>query len=431
MNRIILSIFISVMVAFVAQGQSDTMQVKQLNEVVVLAKNKLIKVEGSITTINISGTPFSNIGSLSDMLPNLPGIVKKGNGIEVSGSGRPLFVLDGRELQDESELNAINSDNIKNIKIEKSPGPQYSADVKAVVYISTKKHLNDYLFFQVANTLGLRRKVHETPSLNLRGKIGKLTTTLSYVFGHSNFLNKETYFRSIYNNDQLTESFFLNQPRDFNNVDNAHTINWMGEYQINSFNRIGLYYYGRFSSPKSIERGKSESEIGGEILSTPFSEYIKSSVNLNSVTALYNYNKGSSSLLMSQDVAFRYGESKRNTIETNNNNDISSDNLFKYRIYTTNIRYDRQLPYKIGLSCGLRYSYVYSKSDLSSVAKTSYEVPARNTSVIKEHNPQIYLALARKIGNFYISPGLRYEYASRYISNSMTNENTKNTCWLN
>lgn len=129
---------------------------------------------------------------------------------------------------------------------------------------------------------------------------------------------------------------------------------------------------------------------------------------------------------MSQDIAFRYGESKRNTIETNNNNDISSDNLLNYRIYTTNIRYDRQLPYKIGLSCGLRYSYVYSKSDLSSVGKTSYEVPARNTSVIKEHNPQIYLALARKIGNFYISPGLRYEYASRYISNSMTNENTKN-----
>ena len=63
------------------------------------------------------------------------------NGIEVVGLGSPLFVLNGRELKNISELKAIKSDDVKEVKIERSPGPKYEGNTVAVVSITTKGNL--------------------------------------------------------------------------------------------------------------------------------------------------------------------------------------------------------------------------------------------------------------------------------------------------
>ena len=115
-------------------AQSTDTSYVTLDEITVSADH--IRVSGSLTTISIPGTAYAKTGSALTMLPNLPGLMLSSNGIEVVGLGSPLFVLNGRELKNISELKAIKSDDVKEVKIERSPGPKYEGNTVAVVSTS-------------------------------------------------------------------------------------------------------------------------------------------------------------------------------------------------------------------------------------------------------------------------------------------------------
>lgn len=399
-----------------AQEQADSLKQISLDEVTVAARQNPIKVEGSLTTVKVAGTPYASIGTLADMLSHLPGLVERGNGIEVVGSGKPLFVIDGREIQNEAELSTIMADNIKDVAIETNPGVQYGTDVAAVVNITTKKSLNDYLFLQVSNSLTVRRKISDFPRANLRAKFGKFTTTLSYGYGYNNFLNKETYFRTITYPDS---TFSLTQPRRYDYSSNTHSLNWMGEYQFNEHHRLGVYFFGQYTSPYINESGSTVAQYGNTIISDiPFEEITDSKSDLNSISAMYNYKKGNATLQITQDVAFRNSTDSLTTGE--NTNYVASRNKSSYDVYTTTVRYFNSLPWKINLSTGAIFNYVNSSTKIHSAGTTTYTIPALNTITVEEYTPQAYLALVRSFGNVQIVPAVRYEYTKRVVTNTAT-----------
>lgn len=71
-------------------------QTINLEEVVVMGKAPQVKIEGAITTVRIQGTQLSRIGNANKILANTPGLHLGGNGIEVNGMGKPVFVMNGR-----------------------------------------------------------------------------------------------------------------------------------------------------------------------------------------------------------------------------------------------------------------------------------------------------------------------------------------------
>ena len=114
---------------------------QMLGEVVVKAYLPVIRVKGDAMVTNVENSVLSKAGSANDVLTKIPGITKKQDAFEVFGKGTPLIYINGRKLHDLSELEQLNSDDIKSVEVIRNPGSRYDATVKAVV-LSAFKQLN-------------------------------------------------------------------------------------------------------------------------------------------------------------------------------------------------------------------------------------------------------------------------------------------------
>ena len=112
---------------------------KELGEVVVKAHLPQYKKthEGLLT--NVAGTVLGKMGTAEDVLKHVPSIVKKKDGYEVVGKGTPIIYINGRKMQDISELDNIKSSDIKSVEVILNPGAAYDASVNAVIKIKTIK----------------------------------------------------------------------------------------------------------------------------------------------------------------------------------------------------------------------------------------------------------------------------------------------------
>ncbi|MBP5504780.1 MAG: outer membrane beta-barrel protein [Bacteroidales bacterium] len=113
---------------------------------VVMPKTKLT---GEGLQTNVRGSVLENVGSAKDVLSKTPGIVKGQNGLEVIGKGAPLFYINGRKVNDSSELDRLQSNEIQSIEVITNPGAQYDATVRCVVRIRTIRRQGDGFGFSV------------------------------------------------------------------------------------------------------------------------------------------------------------------------------------------------------------------------------------------------------------------------------------------
>ena len=138
---------------------------KELGEVVVKAHLPQYKKthEGLLT--NVAGTVLSKMGTAEDVLKHVPSIVKKKDGYEVVGKGTPIIYINGRKMQDISELDNIKSSDIKSVEVIQNPGATYDASVNAVISLVG---ISDYLVIILHFLFGINLGKH----------------SLSYGLGH-------------------------------------------------------------------------------------------------------------------------------------------------------------------------------------------------------------------------------------------------------
>lgn len=253
----LLFILFSLPIYGIAQENADTTSTSNLNEAIITSYQKNVKIEGAITTVQIKNTPFAQIGNLQEMLAQIPGIRKSQLGIEVSGYGKPRIYIDGREVKNEEELRTISSEQIKNLKINKAPGAEYEANTPAIIQITTIKSVADYLFMNIGNTMGMRRKFSESPFVLTRFQIGKMASSFYYDFNRSGSLVKETYFRNIM---RPNDTFKSEQKRELPFYDTYHSFSWSGDYTINKKNRLGFFYFFNHDNYVGHERGTDWSQ---------------------------------------------------------------------------------------------------------------------------------------------------------------------------
>ena len=96
-----------------------------------------------------------------DMFRRTPGMIATGReDFSVIGRGKPLVIVNDREIKNWEELEAIRSGvDVRSIGVDRDPSPAYTA--KAVVRIKTTKRLKDELSVQLSNALNMTRKISE------------------------------------------------------------------------------------------------------------------------------------------------------------------------------------------------------------------------------------------------------------------------------
>ena len=111
----------------------------QLGEVVIKGERPEFKLTGEGLKTDVENTLLSKVGTAKAVLQNLPGVQQTKDGLEVFGKGAPLIYINGRKMQDKTELEQISSEDIKSVELITNPGAKYDATVNAVILIKTKR----------------------------------------------------------------------------------------------------------------------------------------------------------------------------------------------------------------------------------------------------------------------------------------------------
>ena len=110
-----------------------------LGEVVVKGQRPAFKLTTEGLKTEVENTLLSKVGTAKAVLENLPGVQGKKDGIEVFGKGTPLIYINGRKLQNQTELDQISSEDIQSVELITNPGAKYDATVESVILIKTKR----------------------------------------------------------------------------------------------------------------------------------------------------------------------------------------------------------------------------------------------------------------------------------------------------
>ena len=174
-----------------------------------------IKLTGEGLQTNVRGSVLENAGNANDVLAKTPGLIKGQNGLEVIGKGSPMVYINGRRINDASELDRLQSNEIQSVEVITNPGAQYDATVRAVVRIRTIRRQGDGFGFNLnasdAQSLRWARGNDSFGAFNVNYRTGGLD-----FFGGVNYdrntsrqesyLEKQTFGRTAAGDDWLFEN---------------------------------------------------------------------------------------------------------------------------------------------------------------------------------------------------------------------------------
>lgn len=135
------------------------------------------RVTATSMVTEIQGTVLGSSGSVLEMLGKVPGMVSKGDELEVLGKGSPVIYMNGRKLHDMNELKQMRSEDVQSVEVISNPGAQYDASVSAVVRIRTVRSEGEGFGFDLnaANNQDLQNGVSDpSATLDLRYRFRNL-----------------------------------------------------------------------------------------------------------------------------------------------------------------------------------------------------------------------------------------------------------------
>jgi len=126
--------------------------VHALQEVIVKGTHPVVFMKGNVLVTDVQNSILSKAGSASDVLARIPQVSKNKDKFVVFGKGTPLIYINGHLVRDNTELEQLNSTDIKHVELLTTSGAQYDASVKSVIRIKTIKHQGDGFSFDVRSS---------------------------------------------------------------------------------------------------------------------------------------------------------------------------------------------------------------------------------------------------------------------------------------
>ena len=381
---------------------------KELGEVVVKAHLPQYKKthEGLLT--NVAGTVLSKMGTAEDVLKHVPSIVKKKDGYEVVGKGTPIIYINGRKMQDISELDNIKSSDIKSVEVIQNPGAAYDASVNAVIKIKTIKKKGEGFGFDTRSVYWYNKHDNTIQQVNMNYRHNGLNLFATYKFSDATWMQKATYEQTVHvdtlwqqhNNNEVTGRI------------ESHRLISGFSYDFNANHSIGARY--TLTSP-GYSRSKDffDSQVTAD---GKFYDYIKTdglTVDKDNpshqLNAYYNGTLGKTAIDLNTDLyfstnrAYAYSDEQSQEHDTRN---VNSKNRVSNKMVATKLVITSPL---LGgnLSYGAEYINTHRNDDYE-VNRT--DLLANSYSKLEEQTASPFIQYARltPIGN--ITAGLRYEY---------------------
>ena len=408
---------------YIKAGQDLKIQMTEdtqlLKEVVVKGQLPKTHVKGDAMRTTIAGTILEKAGTVSDALSKIPSLeAESEGGVKVLGRGEAEIYINGRKLQDVSELGRINSDQILHVDVVQNPGARYAASTKAVVRITLKKAQGEGISFQEKAQGMYQYGWSVNNLLDVNYRTGGLDLTATFWAGHYG------HWKSLQENDM----YYLVGNDVINGYSKQETKRkWKGllpqlqiNYMINENHSLGAFYKYDYHPSDELTSQFNTDEYQNGI----FTERSESEVwqdrqfKKHIFNAYYNGKVGNLGIDLNIDGLFddteapghtkelawadgaKTGNSAVRNIESNTksaNNFWASKLIFSYPLLKGN------------LSVGGEYSYNH-RTDAYSFESTE-TVPVTTTDTeINEKSAAGFVEYGRQFGKVFVQAGLRYEH---------------------
>ena len=405
---------------YINAGQNLTIQMKEdtqlLGEVVVKGQLPQTHAKGDAMRTTVAGTILEKAGTVSDALSKIPSVEAERDGaVKVLGRGDAEVYINGRRVQDNSELSRLRSDQIQHVDVVQNPGARYAASTKAVVRITLKKAQGEGFSFQ-DNLEGVYQYGHTlTNNLDVNYRTGGLDITASLWagrYGHAKSLQENTL--TYYAGPDKIEGVSTQESK---NIWKGWSPQLQVNYMVDENHSFGAFYkYDRHpgsdfnsmfytdSYENSIFKERSESHITQE---DKFTKHI--------FNAYYNGKVGQLSIDLNIDGLFDDTQSPGNTNEVTTeaggspvNRSIESNTISSNNFWASKLIFGYPV-WKGNLSLGGEYSYNH-RTDAYDFKATD-AVPVKTTDTeINEKSAAVFAEYGRRFGKVFAQVGLRYEH---------------------
>lgn len=388
-----------------AQNQEATDSLaRELQEVIVTAKQPATKLVGSTLVSTIPGTNLADLGTALDVLAQLPMLKVTDNSVSVIGKSNIEIFIDGRPMRDELELQQLLSSNLKKVELLMAPGAAYESTTGAVLKITTRRNFVKGLSLTDRFLIERRRKWSVLDYLNLSYRIGDWEIFVNGTINHNNSVAKGSTTNTLV-------------------YDGKETI--VGSTQHNSYPTTTGVIKGGFNyshGPQSFgayyrynpERGDFNN-TGSEWLddNPAISSVIDKHVRAHShLASLYYENTFVGKYRLHFDGDFRRSD-ESNSVATSypassnpavNSTDDRTSTLWAGKLY---------LNFPLGkgdFTIGTQDSYTHTSLDYRMLNNAVSEYIPSSLTDARQTSAALFASWSRMFGKFSLSAGARYEY---------------------
>jgi hypothetical protein len=397
-------------------------QTQQLGGIVVKGRLPKTRVKGDAMRTTVAGTILEKAGTLSDALSRIPSLeTKSEGGVKVMGRGEAEIYINGRRVQDVSELARISSDQVQHVDVVHNPGARYKASTKAVVRITLKKAQGEGFSFQEKAQGMYQYGWSANNLLDVNYRTGGLDLTASFWAGsyaHNKSLQEDdiTYYVGEQKEDEIFGHSVQETRHKWKGLLPQLQINYMIDqnHSLGAFYKYDYHPNGTLTSQfntDEYENGKfierSESEVWQD---EKFKKHI--------FNAYYNGKVGNLSIDLNIDGLFDKTETPGNTRElawadgaktgTSAVRNIESNTKSSNNFWASKLIFSYPL-LKGNLSVGGEYSYNHRTDAYSFEASEAVPVTTTDTE-INESSAAGFVEYGRQFGKVFVQAGLRYEH---------------------
>ena len=387
----------------------------KLKGVEITGSRPLVRMKDDAFVTTVEGSYLQKMGTGVDVLGQIPGVIRNGGNIEVIGRGTPFIYINGRQMRNQSELDQLSSDQIKDVEVVMTPGAKYDATVKAVIRIKTIRPVGEGFSFNSRTVAGVNHYVYGLEELNLNYRTGGLD-----IFGMAEYENRrsrqtndsrqDTYLQSHYQQNSMMHYYNKNQmlagKLGFNYMLNdKHSIGMTYTVTSRPNSQTSDYFTTMLIDKQTDDQITGCGKVDGDDLQHIISGY-------------YAGQTGKWSLDANADVLLQKQNSDNLTFEDAMQGDdrtITTRNDVKNRLYAAKFVAGHPL-WKGNIEIGAEGSYVHRTDVFGNVENI---INASDTK-IEENSTAAFVQLMQRLNKLTLIAGLRYEYLdSRYYESGV------------
>lgn len=388
-----------------AQNQEATDSLaRELQEVIVTARQPATKLIGSTLVSTIPGTNLADLGTALDVLAQLPMIKVTDNSVSVIGKSNIKIFIDGRPMRDELELQQLLSSNLKKVELLMAPGAAYESTTGAVLKITTRRNFVKGLSLTDRFLIERRRKWSVMDYLNLSYSVGDWEIFVNGTVNHNNSVAKGSTTNTLVYDGKET----IVGSTQHNNYPTITGVIKGGFNYAHGPQSFGAYY--RYNPERGdFNNSGSEWLDDNPAISSIIDKHVRAHSHL---VSLYYENTFAGKYRLHFDGDFRRSDESNSVATTYpassnptvNSTDDRTSTLWAGKLY---------LNFPLGkgdFTVGTQDSYTHTSLDYRMLNNAVSEYIPSSLTDARQISAALFVSWSRMFGKFSLSAGARYEY---------------------